>query len=230
MLELVSGVSGKRDARTERQSSWLSLLRSARSGLAASAGPLRLCFAGFLLWHFSAQAYRAYTDGALPESGFERAPGFVGALLLLLWLPFTVFGLRQLSHTFTRGRLPAAAADGQERALAVVEPLALAIVLLFGSVHGWLMAWPLCSGSLGEADLRPELVASLSSTWRGLPMQGIAYLCAVGAASFYAARLTLAALPAAPPALRRSVVGLSVLGYLLGSYAVIRCGSGSLLP
>jgi hypothetical protein len=26
------------------------------------------------------------------------------------------------------------------------------------------------------------------------------------------------------------VVGLAVLGSLLGSYAVIRCGSGSLLP
>ena len=26
------------------------------------------------------------------------------------------------------------------------------------------------------------------------------------------------------------VLGLAVLGYLLGSYAVIRCGSGSLFP
>ena len=73
-------------------------------------------------------------------------------------------------------------------------------------------------------------MADLSSTWRGLPLLGIVYLCAVGAAAFCAARLTLALLPAARPGLSRAVVGLAVLAYLLGSYAVIRCGSGSLLP
>ncbi len=225
MLELVSG---KRDARPERQSSWLSVLGRVRGRLAGSARALQLSFAGFVILHFSAQAYRAYTDGALPESGWERTPWLVGALVLLLWLPFTVFGLRTIRRSFTRGWLPPA--GGQARALAVVEPLSLAVVLLFGAVHGALMAWPLLSGSLGEADLRPELVAGLSSTWRGWPVQGVAYLCAVGAASFCAARLALAALPAARPALARAVVGSAVLVYLLGSYAVIRCGSGSLLP
>jgi len=224
MLELVSA---KGDARPERQSSWLSSLGRVRGKLAGWPG-LQLSFAGFVLLHFSVQAYRAYTGDALPESNFEQAPWFVGALFVLFWLPFTVFGVRKLSRAFTRGGLPASA--GQERALAVVEPLSLALVLSFGTVHGALMAWPLLSGSLTPADLRPELVAGLSSTWRGLPMQGIAYLCAVGAASFAAARLTLAALPAARPRLARAVVGLAVLAYLLGSYAVIRYGSGSLLP
>jgi hypothetical protein len=224
MLELVTA---KGDARSERQSSWPSSLGRVRGRLAATAGLLQLSFAGFVLLHFSAQAYRAYTDGALPESGFERAPWFVGALLLL-WLPFTAFGVRKLSLSFTRGWRPGAA--GQERALAVVESLSLAVVLLFGCLHGALMAWPLLSGSLGEADLRPELVAGLSSTWHGFPVEGMAYLCAVGAAAFCAARLTLAALPAARPRLARAVVGAAVLAYLLGSYAVIRCGSGSLLP
>jgi len=227
MLELVSGVSGKGDARPERQSSWQSSPASVSERIAAATGPLRLSFACFVLWHFSTQAYRAHTDGALPESGFECAPWFVGALLLFLWLPFTVFGVRQLSRSFKRGSLPLA---GQERALAVIEPLSLAIVLLFGAVHGALMAGPLLSGSLTEADLRPELVAQLSSTWRGLPLPSFAYLCAVGATAFCAARLTLAALPGARPGLGRVVLGLAVLGYLLGSYAVIRCGSGSLFP
>ncbi len=197
-----------------------------RQRLEGLARPLQLGFSAFVLWHFSGQAYRAATDGALPESGFERAPWLVGTLFLL-WLCFSVFGLRKLSGLLTRGRLPAA---GQERALAVVEPLALAIVLVFGCVHGMLMAWPRLSGALEAADLRAELVADLSSTWRGLPMQGIAYLCAVGAAAFCAARFTLALLPVARPALRRAVVSCAVFGYLLGSYAVIRCGSGSLLP
>src|SRR6185295_10946489 len=113
------------------------------------------------------------------------------------------------------------AATVQERALAIFEALSLAVVLLFGTVHGWLMAWPLLSGALDGADLRQELVADLSSTWHGLPMQGIFYLCAVGAASFCAARLTLALLPATRPAVSRAVLSLAVLGYLLGSYAVI---------
>jgi len=223
----VSGVPGKRDAQSERQSSWLSLLGTVPGRPSGASGLLRLSFAGFVLWHLSTQAYRAHTDGALPEAGFEQKPWFVGALLLLLWLPFSVLGLRQLSRSFARGALEG---SGQERALAAIEPISLAIVLLFGALHGLLMACPLLSGSLAEADLRQELVADLSSTWRGLPLLGIAYLCAVGAASFCAARLTFAALPGARPGLRRAVLGFSVLGYLLGSYAVIRNGSGSLLP
>jgi len=92
MLELVSA---KGDARTERQSSWLSSLGGVRDRLATSAGLLQLSFAGFVLLHFSTQAYRASTDGALPESGFERAPWFVGVLLILLWLQFTDCGVRK---------------------------------------------------------------------------------------------------------------------------------------
>jgi hypothetical protein len=225
MLELVSV---KVDARAERQSSWLSSSRAVRERLESLARPLQLSFAGFVLWHFSSQAYRAYSEGALPEAGFERAPWLVGGLLLLLWLPFTVFGVRKLSRALARGSL--GAAQGQTRALAVIEPLGLAIVLSFGGLHGVLMAWPLLAGSLDGTDLRAELVADLSSTWRGLPVQGVVYLCAVGAAAFCAARLTLALLPAGRPRLPRVVVSLAVLAYLLGSYAVIRCGSGSLLP
>jgi hypothetical protein len=236
MLELVSGVPAERDARPERQSSWQSSLRRVRGSLSALSRPLQLGFGGFVLLHFSGQAYRAYSEAALPSAGFERAPWFVAAVLLLFWLPFTVFGVRKASAA-SRGRLTRfvtsegmKALEGQARALAAIEPVALAIVLVFGGVHGVLMAWPLLSGALDEADLRAELVSDLSSTWRGVPLQGIAYLCAVGAAAFCAARLALALLPAQRPALSRAVVGLAVLSYLLGSYAVIRCGSGSLLP
>ena len=219
---------GKRDARPERQSSWLSSLAEVRRKLDAWLGPLELCFSAFVLWHFSVQAYRAASDGALPEPGFERAPELVSALFLLLWLPFTLLGLRRAGRAFTAAPLPAV--NAQERALATIEPVALGVVLLFGTVHGAQMAWPLLSGTLTEIDLRPELVAGLSSTWRGVPLSAIVYLCAVGAASFYAARRTLAALPVGRIGLSRAVVGVAVLAYLLGSYAVIRCGSGSLLP
>jgi len=227
MLEVVSGVSGERDARPERQSSWDSRLGAARSTLAGLSRPLQLGFAGFVLLHFSVQAYRAATDPALPSAGFERSPWFVAAVSLLFWLPFTVFGVQQ-ARLWTSRRLHAL--EGQARALSVVEPVALAIVLAFGGVHGTLMAWPLVSGALDGADLRAELVADLSSTWRGVPVHGFVYLGAVGAAAFCAARLTLALLPTQRPGLSRVVVGLATLAYLLGSYAVIRCGSGSLLP
>jgi len=228
MLALVSGVSGERDARPERQSSWQGALRRARVRLDTWARPLQWGFAAFILCHFSGQAYRALTDGALPARGFERAPGFVAALLLLFWLPFTVFGVRQLKRFLARGSLNEVV--GQERALSVIEPFALAIVLLFGSVHGVLMAGPLLSGALDGADLRAELVADLSSTWFGLPLSSSVYVCAVGAAAFCVARVTLRLLPAGRKMLSRLVVAVAVLCYLLGSYAVIRSASGSLLP
>jgi hypothetical protein len=228
MLEGVSGVSAERDARPERQSSWQSRLHGARTMLAGISRPLQLSFAGFVLLHFSVQAYRACTEAALPSAGLERKPWFVAGVSLLFWLPFTVFGVRKASRWASRSRLKAL--EGQARALAVVEPVALAIVLSFGGVHGALMAWPLISGALDGADLRAELVADLSGTWRGIPVLGIAYLGAVGATAFCAARLTLALLPTKHPGLSRLVVALAGLAYLLGSYAVIRCGSGSLLP
>lgn len=228
MLRFVSGVSAERDARPEHQSSWLSALHKARVALSRLSRPLELSFAGFVLLHFSGQAYRAFTDGALAEPGFERAPWFVAAVSALFWLPFSVAGVRKLSRWSSLERLRSL--SGQARALATVEPLALAIVLLFGSVHGALMVWPLISGALDEADVRAELVASLSSTWRGVPVQGFVYLWAVGAGAFCAARLTLALLPAGRPTLSRVVISLATLAYLLGSYAVIRNGSGSLWP
>jgi len=221
-------VSVKGDARPERQSSWLSLLRAVRQWLAGQARPLQLSFAGFVLWHFCVQAYRAGTAGALPEAGFERTPWFVGGLLLLFWLPFTALGVRKVCRSLAPGSVKSL--QGRARALAVVEPLGLGIVLSFGAIHGGLMAAPLLTGALDESDLRAELVAGLSGTWRGFPVQGTVYLCAVGAAAFCAARLTLALLPAGRSWLSRTVLSLALLSYLLGSYAVIRCGSGSLFP
>jgi hypothetical protein len=38
------------------------------------------------------------------------------------------------------------------------------------------------------------------------------------------------ALSAPPRALARAIVGLGILGYALGSYAVIRCATGPILP
>lgn len=221
-------VSGERDARAERQSSWLNSLRGVQERLTGLSHPLQLIFAGFVCLHFSEQAYRAATDGALPEAGLERTPWFVAGLLLLFWLPFTVVGLQRLRRAWSRGRPQAA--QPRERALLAVEPVALTFVLLFGSVHGALMAWPLVTGALDAADLRAELVANLSSTWRGLPIAGIVYLCAVGAGAFCAARLALSRLAVGRADLSRAIVGLTVLACLLGCYAVIRCGSGSLLP
>jgi len=228
MLKPVSGVPGERDARRERQSSWLSAQPRVRARLGGLSRALELGFAGFVLLHFSAQAYRAHSESALPEPGFERRPWLVGCVFVGLWLPFALLSVVRLSRpgTFVRWR----ALEGQARALSLFEPLALLAVVSFGSVHGALQAWPLLSGAVDGADLRAELVAGLSGTWRGVPVQGIVYLWAVGAAAFCAARCSLAQLLAPRPGLARAVIGLAVLAYLLGSYAVIRCGSGSLLP
>jgi hypothetical protein len=237
-------VSAKGDARPERQSSWSRFepLRNTRRGGTPEGGPspasaapdsagaraqnyCRLTFAGFVLLHLGCQAYRARTDGAIPEAGFEATPWLVAALLLGVWLPFAVFAGRELGRS-----RPSPPTLRAERALARMEPLALLVVLLFALAHGIQFAWPLLTGALTGSDLRPELIATLSGTQWGVPVQAAAYLCAVGASAFYAQRQVQKTRLATRPALARSTIALGVLSYLLGSYAVIRCASGTILP
>lgn len=194
--------------------------------------PVRIGFAGFVLVHSLLQAYRAATSGALPEAGLEAQPWFVALALLVLWLPFLFFAGAELM-SLGRPDEPGAVRDEvspQQRALEKVEPFALLIVLAFALLHGTQLAWPLLSGRMLPEDLRPELIAILSSTQNGLPWQAIAALASVGAASFYAVRQLQRALPLAGPTLARSLVLFGVSNYLLGAYAVIRCATGSLLP
>ncbi len=188
-----------------------------------------------MLLHLACQAYRAHSAGALPEAGPESAPWFVAVVLLAVWLPFFVFATRELFlPSAQRGEAEPepepAQTRAQQRALARVEPAALVVVLLFALLHGTQLAWPLLVGRLLAGDVRPELIALLSTTHSGLPLQAMAALCAVGAASFYALRQLQKAFPDARPALARGLVASGVLSYLLGSYAVIRCASGSLFP
>jgi hypothetical protein len=246
-------VSAKGDARPERQSSWSRFgpfraasehpkgwntrrggtpegVASRASEAPGSAGDgarnyCRLTFAGFVLLHLGCQAYRARTDSAIPEAGFEATPWLVAALLLGVWLPFAVFAARELGRS--RLNLPPL---GAERALSMVEPLALLVVLLFALAHGIQFAWPLLTGALNGSDLRSELIAALSGTHSGIPVQAAAYVCAVGASAFYAVRQVQKTWLATRPALARSTVALGVLSYLLGSYAVIRCASGTIFP
>lgn len=188
-----------------------------------------------MLVHLACQAYRAHSAFALPEPGPESAPWFVATVLLAVWLPFLAFATRELfaprAQRAEAEPAPAPAqAQAQRRALAQIEPAALVVVLLFALLHGIQLAWPLLVGRLSAGDARPELIALLSSTQSGLPLQAMAALCAVGAASFYAFRQLQKAFPDARPAFARGLVASGVLSYLLGSYAVIRCASGSLFP
>jgi hypothetical protein len=219
-------VSVEGDARPERQSS------SPSGALAASLSNVRRfarpAFAIFILAHFVVQALRAHTDVARPEAGLEQQPWFVAAVLLAVWLPFALLAGHELGRMLSGTRL--SAQTERARALAGAERLSLVVVVLFTVVHVAHTAWPLLSGGLADADLRPELILTLSTTSHGLPVQGIGYLCGVGAGSFYAVRQALASLSGAPRTATRAVVALGVLSYALGSYAVIRCASGQLFP
>ena len=210
----------KGDARPERQSSWANQAHEV-------VRYARLAFAAFVLLHLTGQAYRAATDGAIPEPGIELQPWLVASLLLVVWLPFLACAPLELRSSLASAR---STQRGNARALAVVEPLALAVVVLFAVVHGVAQAFPLLAGTRVAGDLRPELVATLSGTERGVPVQAALHLAAVGAASFYAVRQTMKVWPAASPGFARAVVAGGVVAYLLGSYAVIRCASGALLP
>jgi hypothetical protein len=218
-------VSVEGDARPERQSSSPSSLRSAL--LSKVRRFARPAFAIFVLAHFAIQAFRAHADATRPEPGLELKPWVVTAVLVVVWLPFALLAGHELHRALSLARLPAR--NDRARALAVAERLSLLVVVLFTVAHIAHTAWPLLGGSFADADLRPELILTLSTTSHGLPVQGIVYLCGVGASSFYAARQALTALSGAPRAITRTVVALGVLGYALGSYAVIRCASGQIL-
>jgi len=223
MLRLVSA---KGDARPERQSSWA--FAPVRARLARARRYVRFTFAGFVLLHSLLQAYRAATAGALPEPGPEAEPWLVLLALLFVWLPFLVFAGVELATP--REAVPLQATRARQRALERLEPAALLVVVAFSLLHLTELAWPLLVGRLLPVDVRPELVELLSSTRSGVPVQAIAALSGVGAASFCAVRQLQKALPDARPALARVWVAAGVISYLFGSYAVIRCASGSLLP
>jgi hypothetical protein len=199
-----------------------------RARLGRSRNYVRFTFAGFVVLHSMIQAYRAATAGALPDPGPEAEPWFMAIVVLGVWLPFFVFAGAELFAA--REASAPQPAPAEQRALQKIEPIALLVVVAFALLHMAQLAWPLFIGRLIAVDVRPELVEILSSTRSGVPLQAIAALCAVGAASFYGLRQLQKALPDAHPALARVMVALAVLSYVLGSYAVIRCASGSLLP
>jgi hypothetical protein len=184
----------------------------------------RLGFAGFVWVHLALQAYRAHDARAFPEPALESHPALV-ALGCLLWVPFLIVSLPELYHVRKRV-LPDAA---RERTLAIVEPVAIAATVLFALVHAGQYALPLLTGAALPEDVRPELVAALSGTWLGFPLEALSYLLALGCASFCAVRQAARALPARPE-VSRILVLLGVLGYVLGCYAVVRVASGTLWP
>jgi hypothetical protein len=216
----------KGDARAERQSSSPSALLSPAPSKQKRVA--QAAFAAYLLAHLAVQAFRAHGDAARPEPGLEQQPWFVASVLLLLWLPLALLAALELRQGF-QSAAPAFQSE-RARALGFAERLSWVVVVLFTLLHCAQTAWPLLAGSWIAGDVRPELTLSLSSTYRGVPLQASAYLCAVGAGSFCAVRQAMLALSAPPRALARAIVGLGILGYALGSYAVIRCATGPILP
>lgn len=189
-------------------------------------GFARLAFAGFVALHFALQAFRATTDAARAEPGFETQPALVAALLLVVWLPFAAFVGHEL-ESWLLGTRPSPS-EPRARALLFAERLSLLVMALFTLAHGSEIAWPLLTGTIDTADVRPGLVLSLSSTSQGVPIQAAFYVCGVAAASFYATRQALAFSLPRPAA--RLIVALGVLSYMLGSFAVIRCSGGQIFP
>jgi len=213
----------KGDARAEAPSSDAGLFTRCRAACARYAG---LALAGFVLFHLACQAFRATRDGAVPTAGFESEPGFVVGVLLVVFLPFCVLSWDELRG---RDRVRTTAATEKARALSVLERATHWLVLLFLSLHLTQVVWPLLDGERAASDVRPELVALLSSTVFGAPLIAAAYLCGVGAASFLGVRQVLRALGPEPKRAAQGAILCAVLAYVLGSYAVIRCAGGAIL-
>jgi hypothetical protein len=200
----------KGDARSEAPSSEAGIFQRLLSACDRYAG---LGFAGFVVVHFAYQAMRAHGDAAVPEAGLEAEPAIVAGLLLVIGLPFAVFAWRRLWRGIeTRS----AHVSEKARALAVLEYCTLCVVLAFLALHGSQIVWPLLSGAFDRNDVRPELIALLSSTTHGARQT----LRAEGAARVHTPTV----------ARGRVIAGLFVVVWALGSYAVIRCASGVILP
>jgi succinate dehydrogenase/fumarate reductase cytochrome b subunit len=220
-------VSVKGDARSEAPSSEAARVPQLQRLLSGCDRYAGLGFAGFILLHCACEAFRAHSDGALPEAGFELTPALVVSVLLLVWLPFALFAWGEVR----RGLPDRTAVSDKARALAVLERITLALVLVFTALHVAQVVWPLLSRALTPGDVRLELVAQLSGTQHGVPFLAAGYLCGVGAAAFLGTRRGLWALgEPGSRTLSRATVALGVLAYVLGSYAVIRCASGVILP
>lgn len=218
-------MSTKGDARSEVPSSAARYFARVRTSCERYAG---LGVAGFVGFHLAWQAFRASRDGALPDAGFETEPGFVLAMLLVIWVPFCISSWGKLSPN---RRLRSPGTTEKAQALAVLTLFTHWLVLLFLALHLTQVVWPLLDGEQTPGDARPELVALLSSTQHGAPLVAAGYLCGVGAASFFGVREVLRALgPAPKPRYARGAILCGVLAYLLGSYAVIRCAGGVILP
>ncbi|MEP7050189.1 MAG: hypothetical protein ABJB12_07550 [Pseudomonadota bacterium] len=188
----------------------------------------QLAFAGFICAHLALQALRAMGDAARPEPGLETQRWVVALLLVVIWLPFALSAVHQLHRWLSRTPIPKT--DPSAHALGFAERLALPVLLVFALAHGAQLAWPLLTGEIAAADVRPELVLSLSSTRHGMPIHAAFYVCGVAAASFYATRQVLALKGAASRPVARAIVALGVLTYALGSFAVIRCSGGQIFP
>ena len=211
-------MSVKGDAQSEAPSSRVASARA----LAACARFGGRAFAAFLALHFGVEAARAATDGAIPRAGIEAEPLVAALVLLGIVLPFAFFVGRSFA-------LADAGPKKAERSLVVLERLTLLVTALFLLGHLAQFAYPLLNGSFRADDVRPELVAALSSTEYGLPLTAVGYALGVGAASFVATRAVLRELPETRRKARRVVVALGALAYLLGSFAVIRCATGPIL-
>jgi len=224
---MLGAVSVKRDAQGEAPSS--GALGSRVLALSDRfAGP---GFGAFLLLHLGLEALRAERDGAIPQAGVEATKGFVGLLSLGIFLPFCAFAARAVAGTTARTNRPRNDhATPELRAHFVLERIGFAVLLPFACWHVFKYALPILDGTFEHNDVRVELIASLSGTTFGLPLVAAAHALGVGAASFCATREALRAVIPQRTAVRRALVALGVLSYLLGSYAVIRDASGPLFP
>jgi hypothetical protein len=159
-----------------------------------------------VLVHFAAQAASALG----PRTGARWHETRLWALFACVCWSIC---LAHATRTTLRAPIPAAA---RERALSMAERAATAVVLVFALGHGLGFAWRTLSGELLASELRPALIAALSSTTAGVPWPAAAYLSAVGCAAFLVAR--------------RAPVVLGLCACALGVYAVVEFATGSLLP
>src|SRR5262249_31767701 len=133
-----------------------------------------------------------YSSALQGRQAFERAVGLTAAPYFLVlevafvWLPLIFHGVYGIKLWF-EGQSNLTRYPHFENWMYSLQRLTGGLSAIFIIYHFWHFRWPLLLGKIGREDLFPELCASLSSTFKGIPGVALASLLGIAAATFHLA-------------------------------------------
>jgi succinate dehydrogenase / fumarate reductase cytochrome b subunit len=195
--------------------------------------PLGLFFVAHLLLNATAlQGSRAFD---LTVRRVQAWPGLLGLELLGIHLPLLIHAALGITLTArTPGWIPRG--PTREAWSSALQRVTGALTLLFVAYHLGAIRIPLALGELDPTDLRPLLVATLSSTTAsGIPLHAVVYLVGIASASYhlgnglgaYGASRIGATSPRKASIVRGASMAAAGALFVLGALTVLHYATGS---